>query len=416
MSLKNYFLLLLCMIFQARLSAQNDVPYQDTDKVFGQNDFSIEMPEDLQNIERFPIEIEELEWRFREQKERFEERQKERRNFEDEQGYLDEEYVKELIAHAPQKIRDIIQDYKDSKTQTSPQARAAFIKTALLLVGPPGNGKSDLSKAIAQEMGVPFVCVNSALLGNEYQNSATSNLERTLERAHRLHPDFVVIIFEEMQALTDKDHAKHNHQDPGFALGTLMDKYSKNKNMLFIANANDATNIPEQIKSRFHKAIVEIKEPDYEAKQRMLSFHLREQLQNKSLDKAMLPLIAARARKFSARDIKDLSEDIIKTIVRKSPDTISIHDCDSLVSIMKSDISLTEINRLQQTGNFIREYGPMILKGIEIATTLINIGLIIKGQCPKPSQPSHDQLIENGHATTDNNESSNLAPSIGVVG
>ncbi|MFB6255329.1 MAG: ATP-binding protein, partial [Haloplanus sp.] len=63
----------------------------------------------------------------------------------------------------------------------------------LLFVGPPGTGKTTASRALAHELGQPFVEVKLSMITSQYLGETAKNVEKTFEVAKRLSPCILFI-------------------------------------------------------------------------------------------------------------------------------------------------------------------------------------------------------------------------------
>lgn len=79
-------------------------------------------------------------------------------------------------------------------------------RNRVLLVGPPGNGKTSLAEAIAESLGVGFFVVRYELLIGSYLGETASRLRRTLDYA-RTTP--CVLFFDEFDAIAKERGDKH---------------------------------------------------------------------------------------------------------------------------------------------------------------------------------------------------------------
>lgn len=79
-------------------------------------------------------------------------------------------------------------------------------RSRILLVGPPGNGKTSLAEAIAEALGVGFFVVRYELLIGSYLGETAARLKRTLDYA-RTTP--CVLFFDEFDAIAKERGDKH---------------------------------------------------------------------------------------------------------------------------------------------------------------------------------------------------------------
>lgn len=77
--------------------------------------------------------------------------------------------------------------------------------SGVMFEGPPGTGKTMLSKAVAAEAGVPLLCVRSSTIEQKYYGEAVKMVRAIFSLARRLAP--VVVFFDEVDGLM-RDRAR----------------------------------------------------------------------------------------------------------------------------------------------------------------------------------------------------------------
>ncbi len=220
--------------------------------------------------------------------------------FDSRDTYLDDTLVAHLVESAHPRIKIIIDRLLLAKSATK-SVRSLLTIDKLLLVGPPGVGKSDIAKAIAQIVGRPFIFLKSSLMATEYQNSGAQNLKRIID-AVKAYAKPCVVILDEIYSLIDKKkNDQKSDQDTAVALWQLIDECSQDKNILFIGTTNSLKDIPEALKSRFSNHIVEIELPDAAMRKHIISFYAQE-----CTSKELLETIIRKTNGFSARELKEL--------------------------------------------------------------------------------------------------------------
>ncbi len=163
--------------------------------------------------------------------------------------------IEDALEHCPQPVKKDIDALILTATVPSLAANAALKKGSLnrlILVGPPGSGKTTLAQAIAYATKRPFVFVKSSELSSEYKHA----FRRIID--HLFHPMIGckqpgVIIFDEFTAFTKKFDNK-NDADTGAVqhLWMKLDEAKRdNPQLLVICTANDVDGLPETIHSRF---------------------------------------------------------------------------------------------------------------------------------------------------------------------
>lgn len=196
-----------------------------------------------------------------------------------------------------QKARTVRLDYKSYQEVTSKR---------LLLVGPPGVGKSTLAYAIAHTLKYEICFIKVPLLSNEYRNSAFSNLRRLVEEVIASKKSTIIILDEINILIDEKKQGPNDYTDmnAAAALWLLLDQCSLYSNIVVIATANDVSKLPIQLKDRFEGNIVEIYENTPFRRLQVLLFHLSKA--KHSVDYNYLLTLAEKTTQFSPRQLEML--------------------------------------------------------------------------------------------------------------
>lgn len=146
------------------------------------------------------------------------------------------EFCKHVINTAPQEIQDKVKALL--KTAFDPR----FKGQKLILVGPPGTGKTTLAKVVAQESGIPYFFVKAPILANEYRNSGSAGINRIALLAQKFK---AIVIFDEMDCVIKEQKDDNTPK----ALCLLMDTLADN-HIPFIGTTNTLEKTPEPLQSR----------------------------------------------------------------------------------------------------------------------------------------------------------------------
>ena len=222
-------------------------------------------------------------------------------------GCLDQEYADFLIETCPKNLRDTVKNIKKYKSTDVKTKKKHLMTSAILLVGPPGGGKSDCEGYRARN-NAPFVFLQGASLGNEYQNSAEANLQRCIEKAQAMNKDFAVVILDELHGFSDIK--KIHKQDTGLALGTSIDNALDNVNLFFIFTANSTDNLPDTLRSRVASHTITIGLPNQEEKEKSIKFRMADELKEGTINEQLIATIARECNDCSHRDLEFLSKRI----------------------------------------------------------------------------------------------------------
>jgi ATP-dependent 26S proteasome regulatory subunit len=134
----------------------------------------------------------------------------------------------------------------------------------LLFVGPPGTGKTTVSRALAHELGLPFVEVKLSMITSQYLGETAKNVEKTFEVAKRLSP--CILFIDEFDSVA-KTRRSDEHAALKRAVNTLLksiDDVSLIRDEVLLIGA---TNHPDQLDAaawRRFDEIVNFPKPDRE--------------------------------------------------------------------------------------------------------------------------------------------------------
>ena len=145
----------------------------------------------------------------------------------------------------------------------------------ILFVGPPGTGKTTVSRALAHELGLPFVEVKLSMITSQYLGETAKNVEKTFEVAKRLSP--CILFIDEFDSVA-KTRRSDEHAALKRAVNTLLksiDDISLIRDEVILIGA---TNHPDQLDSaawRRFDEIVNFPKPDREMRADILQIITR---------------------------------------------------------------------------------------------------------------------------------------------
>ena len=140
----------------------------------------------------------------------------------------------------------------------------------LLFVGPPGTGKTTAARALAHELGLPFVEVKLSMVTSQYLGETAKNVEKTFEVAKRLAP--CILFIDEFDSVA-KTRKSDEHAALKRAVNTLLksiDEVSLVRDEVLLISA---TNHPDQLDAaawRRFDEIVNFPKPDHQMRSDIL--------------------------------------------------------------------------------------------------------------------------------------------------
>ena len=183
----------------------------------------------------------------------------------------------------------------------------ARIPKGVLMVGPPGTGKTYLAKAVAGEAGVPFFSISGSDFVEMYVGVGASRVRDLFEQAKKNSP--CIVFIDEIDAVGRHRGAGlgGGHDEREQTLNQLlveMDGFGMNEGVIVIA----ATNRPDILDpaltrpGRFDRKIV-VGYPDIKAREEILKVHAK----NKPLqENVKLSDVAKITSGFTAADLENL--------------------------------------------------------------------------------------------------------------
>ena len=213
-------------------------------------------------------------------------------------------------------LEEVVDFLKNPKKYRDLGAR---IPKGILLVGPPGTGKTYVSKATAGEAGVPFFSISGSDFVEMFVGVGASRVRDLFEQAKKNSP--CIIFIDEIDAVGRKRGAGlgGGHDEREQTLNQLlveMDGFGENSGIIILA----ATNRPDILDpallrpGRFDRQVV-IGIPDIRGREEVFRVHAR----NKPLDDDVNPVVLARRTPgFTPADIENLLNEAALITARRN--------------------------------------------------------------------------------------------------
>ncbi len=309
------------------------------------------------------------------------------------------------VDEAKEELGEIVEFLKYPKKF---QALGARIPKGVLLLGPPGSGKTLLARAIAGEAGVPFFSISGSDFVEMFVGVGASRVRDLFDQAKKSAP--CIVFIDEIDAVGRQRGAGlgGGHDEREQTLNQLlveMDGFDQNTGVILIA----ATNRPDVLDpallrpGRFDRQIV-VDRADVKGRQKILEVHAR----NKPLSKEVaLETLAKRTPGFSGADLENLLNEAALLAARRNKTVIEMNDCDEaidrvMVGPERKSIVMSqkekEVTAYHESGHAI--IGGLSDKGDPIhKVTIIPRGMALGITWSLPEDDRHSQTKEELLAT-----------------
>ncbi|MGZ0746833.1 ATP-binding protein [Haloparvum sp. AD34] len=216
----------------------------------------------------------------------------------------------------------------------------------LLFVGPPGTGKTTISRALAHELGLPFVEVKLSMITSQYLGETAKNVEKTFEVAKRLSP--CILFIDEFDSVA-KTRRSDEHAALKRAVNTLLksiDDVSLIKDEVLLIGA---TNHPDQLDAaawRRFDEIVNFPKPDHDMRADILQVVTRD-MQIADFDPAE---VAERTEGLTGSDLRMVLREAVLEALTEDRRTITQEDVMSAVADFEERDNLKNMDMIDGEG------------------------------------------------------------------
>src|SRR5262245_5223920 len=235
------------------------------------------------------------------------------------------------VDEAREELAEVVDFLRNPKKY---QRLGGRIPKGVLLVGPPGSGKTLLARAVAGEAAVPFFFLSASEFVEMFVGVGASRVRDLFEQAKEKAP--CIVFVDELDAIGKTRGGVAGmvggHDEREQTLNQLlveMDGFDSSKGVIIMA----ATNRPEVLDpallrpGRFDRQVV-VDKPDVRGREAILRVHAR----NVKLAPGVeLKVIAARTPGFAGADLANIVNEAALLAARKGKDAVEVHDLEEAI-------------------------------------------------------------------------------------
>ena len=247
-------------------------------------------------------------------------------------------------------LQEIVELLKDPSKYKNIGAK---IPKGVLLVGPPGNGKTLLAKAVAGEAGVPFFSISGSDFLELYVGVGAARVRDLFDQAKKAAPS--IIFIDEIDAVGRRRGAGlgGGHDEREQTLNQLlveMDGFTANESVIVMAatNRRDVLDPALLRPGRFDRQVY-VNYPDIKGREAILKVHAKNKPLAPDVD---FKQIAAATVGFTGADLANLINEAALLAVKRNKKAITAQDLnDASIKVIagpekKSRVVLPEEKRL----------------------------------------------------------------------
>lgn len=210
----------------------------------------------------------------------------------------------------------------------------AAMPRGVLLVGPPGTGKTMLAKAVAGEANVPFFSISGSEFVEMFVGMGASKVRDLFRQAKEKAP--CIVFIDEIDAIGKKRDGQYGGNDEREQtlnqLLTEMDGFEGNNGVIILA----ATNRPESLDpaltrpGRFDRR-VPVELPDLQGREAILKVHAKK---IKAADDVNFHIIARMASGASGAELANIINEAALRAVRNGRTVVSEADLEESIEVV----------------------------------------------------------------------------------
>jgi cell division protease FtsH len=245
------------------------------------------------------------------------------------------------IEEAKEELQEVVTFLKKPEKFTAVGAR---IPKGVLLIGPPGTGKTMLAKAIAGEAGTPFFSISGSEFVEMFVGVGASRVRDLFRKAKENAP--CIIFIDEIDAVGRQrgvgiGGGNDEREQTLNQLLTEMDGFEGNSGIIVVA----ATNRPDVLDQallrpgRFDRQVT-VDLPTFKGRLQILEVHAR----SKKIDESVsLEAIARRTPGFSGAELANLLNESAILTARRRKEAVTMEEVEDAIDRLTIGMRLTPL-------------------------------------------------------------------------
>ncbi len=285
------------------------------------------------------------------------------------------------VEEAKEELQEIVEFLKEPKKFTKLGGR---IPKGVLLVGPPGTGKTILAKAIAGEAGVPFFSISGSDFVEMFVGVGASRVRDLFDQAKKHAP--CIVFIDEIDAVGRHRGAGlgGGHDEREQTLNQLlveMDGFESNDGVILIAATNRSDVLDPALlrPGRFDRRVI-VPKPDLKGREHILNVHTRKTPLGRDVE---LQTIAQGTPGFSGADLENLVNEAALIAARQNSSDIAMRHFDLAKDkvLMGPERKSMIISETEKRNTAYHEAGhALVAKKVKGADPVHKITIIPRGQ------------------------------------
>lgn len=279
-----------------------------------------------------------------------------------------------------EEVVEIINLYKNKKNILSLGGR---LPKGLLLVGPPGNGKTLIAKAIAGETNIPFISACASDFSGMYWGLGSKKINMLFDKATKMGR--CIIFIDEIDSIGRSRKKKMSTNEDGEnTLNTLlsrMDGFNSNKGVLVIGATNRIEIMDKALlrPGRFDRHI-SIDLPHIGDRKKILSLYLKKISTSKTVN---IDILAEETAGFSSAELEGICNEASLLAGRRKAKSVQMEDLQE--AIERTEIGIEKktkvISKKEKEIIAYHECGHAIVGWfLENCTPLLKVSIIPRGK------------------------------------